>query len=649
MKITFLEPIQGKNTEHSFGAPLGLAYIASYLEKNVDEKFEFSIEVDVDRAIQNKPDIIGISTYTRAYFDSVAAAEKIKKELNIPVIIGGKHITALPSNLRPCFDLGVIGEGEIVMAELIQTYMEKKGFFPEDLSKINGLVFRDGNELHITPDREPIKDIDILPPPKRSILWAYLPSGKRLQWAQAINTSRGCPYKCPFCINSKKKFLKVRFHSPERVVSELEEIVTKFPKQDYIAISDDLFVTSKKRLKNLVDLITSEKLHRKVAFTCMCKADRFDEEVAVMLKKMNVKKIGFGFESADKTTLRYLKDDSSDVEEHIRAINICDKYGIYSTGFFIIGAPPETREGLSRTYWFIREYYPPMRGDVFHLKPYPGTKVWDYFLEKGMLNEEKENWKYYGSRYFEDGKSIFLNENYDYEFFKNALSYFNYLPERDKGVLNNIFAPPREKYYYEIFDHLKEYNLNNEDKILEIGTSYFPSIKDILEKDKEITRFEHWIYRSNKEKIQEYENLVLGNSQFDIILFSHCLEQILDPYNKLKYFINNHLKDDGKLIIIVRNIKYIQNILNLLKGGLDVLIKGFKRYDDFFNISIGDLKNNLVESGLKNIDQVEIIQDISKYSGIFNPLIPIFSDSQIKNNLLVDAEIYSYILVAQKM
>ena len=61
-------------------------------------------------------------------------AKKIKRELNVPIIVGGIHATALPEVLikEDCFDMLCIGEGEEAMAELLEK-MEKK----EDIHKIN--------------------------------------------------------------------------------------------------------------------------------------------------------------------------------------------------------------------------------------------------------------------------------------------------------------------------------------------------------------------------------------------------------------------------------------------------------------------------------------------------------------------------------
>jgi len=69
-----------------------------------------------------------------------------------PVVLGGVHISTLPESLRPCFDIGVIGEGEETLTELADR-MDRG----ESVADVHGTVqWRDGVR-HLTPPRPPIK------------------------------------------------------------------------------------------------------------------------------------------------------------------------------------------------------------------------------------------------------------------------------------------------------------------------------------------------------------------------------------------------------------------------------------------------------------------------------------------------------------
>jgi anaerobic magnesium-protoporphyrin IX monomethyl ester cyclase len=650
MKVTFLEPCNYSFYHSQTSGPLGLAYIASYLEQHLAEKLDISIEVDVEHLMRNKPDIVGISAYTETFPRAVAYAERIKKELNIPVLIGGKHITALPENLKPCFDAGVVGDGERTMTELMQLYIEKKGFFPEDLVNVEGIVFRDGNELHITPQREALRELDILPPPKRDILHAYWPNlSKEWYWPQGLYTSRGCPYKCPFCIHSKIRFV-TRYHSPERIVGEISEIISKFPGQKNITIHDDLFTISKKRLRELADLIVAEKIDRKVSFSCMCKSNLFDEEIASILKEMNVRFIAFGFESGDEKTLQYLKKDSSKIKENIEAIDSCNKYGIDSAGYFILGAPPETKEGLLKTYWFMRSNYPPMSVvSAFCLTPFPGTKTWDDAYEKGLVNPETEIWEKYNYTDYEINKKTFLNENYDFLFFREVYEKYFKTLIRKNSVFGSTYLNERVKPYYdEVFHYLKNYDLKYGDAVLEVGTYHVTSIKNFFEERKEISHFDQWIYHSDNEKIQAYEAEATGSQQFDLVVFNHSLEQMISPNEKLAYIANNYLKSGGKIIILLKNPQYIGNLANLLFKQWDSNHHGVKKLDDFHQVNISSLKETMQGLMLENIGLIPIEEDISQFAEIYSNILPVIGKQMNIDDFMLNSSISNFILVAVK-
>lgn len=96
--------------------PVGLVYLATYLRdkcgikniKIIDKNFD-NIETEIEKF---SPDIIGIGPMTIYYQEAIRFSISFKKIYNIPIILGGVHISTLPESLKPCFDLAVIGEGE---------------------------------------------------------------------------------------------------------------------------------------------------------------------------------------------------------------------------------------------------------------------------------------------------------------------------------------------------------------------------------------------------------------------------------------------------------------------------------------------------------------------------------------------------------
>lgn len=385
--------------EKSGDPPLGLAYIASYVRKYGDYNDIIIADKEnlLKRVLSEKPDIVGISTTSEDFSKARDLAGKIKERLEIPAVIGGPHITLLPSNLKKSnFDVGVMGEGEQTMLELMQSYEKHGELNKKRLGKIDGLVFQNSSKIKITKKRELIRPIDKIPFPARDLLNMDFYStprkttfGRRLGVYGTIMSSRGCCYDCVFCA-SHAFWKSYRSHSPEYVIEEIKEMVKKY-KVDAIMFWDDLFMLDKRRLKKIVELVEKEGLNRKLHFTFETRANLVTDEVCTLLKRMNTSSLLFGLESGSDKILGYLKNSAVTVEENKRALKLSKKYGFSTFGNFIIGTPGETKEDLKKTIELMKdENLDLCKGWV--LKPYPGTKVWELYKRKGYIKEDEVNW-----------------------------------------------------------------------------------------------------------------------------------------------------------------------------------------------------------------------------------------------------------------
>ncbi len=379
MKILLVNAINKKHPRDLVLKPLGLAYVASYIRENGNFE-DIKIINGLQETIQNlklKPDIVAISSVTQNYNIALRIAETIKSNDDIPVIVGGHHITALPNNLSKNMDVAVLGEGEQTMLELIQAF-ENKGLPKSSLSKINGIAYHDGSNLVTTKQRNQINPLDEIPFPARDLL-DIKPNELYLF------TSRGCPARCPYC--SSSHFWKtVRFHSPEYVVAEIKELIEKYHPKG-IMIYDDLFIADRIRFRKIIDLIETEGINKQIGFSVQARVNFIDDESCQLLKRMNASVI-CGFESGSPKILRYLKN--LDIKKNWNAVNNFEKYGIQFSGSFMIGIPNETSEDMDMTLQFIKQNnFSGAEGYV--LTPFPGTAVWNYAKSKDIVNDDM-NW-----------------------------------------------------------------------------------------------------------------------------------------------------------------------------------------------------------------------------------------------------------------
>jgi len=401
-KFLFINAINPSCEMETSFPHLGIGYLISSLrEKFKDNAFEFKvIDTDIqDEIVKFKPDIVGISSVTQNYNKAIGYA-KIAKEYKLPVVIGGVHISMLPSTLTRDMDVGVIGEGEKTICDLADTFLKNKCFDSEELKNISGLVYwnKEGG-FCLTEKRKLIKNIDEIPLPTRDLL--------KIESNTHMFTSRGCPFRCSFCASSRF-WDRVRFFSAEYVVNEIKQLVNEY-KVKSINFFDDLFILDRKRIKNIIKLLEKENILGKVVFGCEARSNMIDDELIQLLKKMNVKYIAMGLESGCQKTLDYLKGTNITIGDNLNAIKTIKKYGLEANASFIIGSPMETKENIMETLRFIKKSKLDSFG-VFVLTPFPGTPIWNYAKSRGLVNE-KMNWDKLDVNFVNNyGSAIILSE-----------------------------------------------------------------------------------------------------------------------------------------------------------------------------------------------------------------------------------------------
>ncbi len=419
--------------------PLGLGYLVSSLRSKfgndlIDYKI---IDRDVSKEIARfKPDIVGITSVSQNYNYAIKYAKMAKKN-KIPVLIGGTHITVLPNTLTKDMDIAVIGEGEEAIKEIFSLFLEKRKFEKKNLAGIKGIAFWDGKRINQTKKRPPIAKMDSIPNPARDLM--------KIEKCTHVFSSRGCPYRCIFCASSRF-WNSTRFFSARYVVDEVKYLYNTYGVRE-IDFWDDLFIVSKPRIKEIVRLLKEEKLLGKISFSCAVRSNLIDESMVKLLKRLNVKGISMGLESGTPRILNYLKGDTINIKDHMRAIRIFKKHGIEPSASFIIGSPSETREEIMQTYKFIKDSK--LRGfGIYVLTPFPGTPIWEYAKERGMVNE-KMDWDTLNVEFLENHKeAIILSETLSRDELYKLVLMFKSLQKRryyidyikhPKNILRQIY------------------------------------------------------------------------------------------------------------------------------------------------------------------------------------------------------------------
>lgn len=200
---------------HVSSAPWCLAAgVREFCDGNIDCKvFESTINSDLDRfadsIISENPQIVSFSCYIWNITKTLYICEKIKEKLNCKVVLGGPEVAYRRKDVLTKYsfvDYVLAGEGEFCFPEFID--MCNKKIPKEDVS---GLAYRNGEE--IIQNAEGVYT-DTPPSPYSQEYFDSL-SGRICY----IESSRGCPYRCAFCLSGRVS--KLRFFDMETVKKDL--------------------------------------------------------------------------------------------------------------------------------------------------------------------------------------------------------------------------------------------------------------------------------------------------------------------------------------------------------------------------------------------------------------------------------------------
>ena len=215
--------------------PLGVGYIGEYLKTQFPGEVEIILFKSVDKlldSIENRvPDVVGLSNYT--WNDALNQfAGPLIKNLNgqdVPIVMGGPNIRGGDDGVEAFLrshnyvDRYVMYSGERPMAEIVGALRDQRAG-QRDGKTLREMVFASSYGLTSTGlnggavvDDE--KNLDVAPSPYLSgALDEFLDSG----FLPIVETNRGCPFSCTFCVWGISALSKIKTFSLDRVRAELD-------------------------------------------------------------------------------------------------------------------------------------------------------------------------------------------------------------------------------------------------------------------------------------------------------------------------------------------------------------------------------------------------------------------------------------------
>jgi radical SAM superfamily enzyme YgiQ (UPF0313 family) len=207
----------------------GIATFAATLVDFASAPRIFKYPERLARALETEgvPDLVGFSHYCWNSYLSLAFARLVKRlRPSVITVLGGPHY-GLESAEKEAFlrshpeiDFYVEKEGELAFARLL-VLLAETGWRKDEAHGMIGSVHsvdRHG-EAHLPPLVDRIRDLTLIPSPYTCGLMDEFFDG---QLVPTLQTNRGCPFTCTFCVEGDAYYTKVYRHQTERVAAELD-------------------------------------------------------------------------------------------------------------------------------------------------------------------------------------------------------------------------------------------------------------------------------------------------------------------------------------------------------------------------------------------------------------------------------------------
>ena len=370
----------------SSSPPLGILSLAAMIRKYgyevkvIDAHAEgFNITNILSEVEDFSPDIVGITAMTVMISAAAEIAKAIKEHSpKITTILGGVHVTAEPiETLKryPYFDFAIIGEGEIVFTEFLETIRKEKR---PDI--IGSLVWRENGrreEINVNPRRAFFKGLDEFPPPAFDLVpnlfnhYRLSVFGTKKFKSVGLVTSRGCTGKCTFC-DLGVVGRGYRANTAGYLIDLMKDVYHKYGVSDFL-FYDDLFVGSRPRLQEVCDMIINEKLP--FTWSCCARVDFIHKDMLDLMKRAGCWMIEYGIESGCQRIIDSMRKNITK-EKILEIINATSEAGIVTKGNFIFGNPGEDHWSIVDSIDFACSLKLNYAQHTF-LQPLPGSELYE--------------------------------------------------------------------------------------------------------------------------------------------------------------------------------------------------------------------------------------------------------------------------------
>jgi anaerobic magnesium-protoporphyrin IX monomethyl ester cyclase len=344
----------------------------------------------VDRAIGGRFDAVlfGHSGSTSAHPIIVEAATLLRRRHpKARIVYGGVFPTYHHREIleaERCFDVIVRGEGEATAVELFSA-LERGG----DLRAVDGIAFREGEEIHVTAARSVQKSLDDF-----RIGWELIDFANYSYWggkrAVVVQFSRGCPHLCNYC-GQKGFWTQWRHRDPVRFAKELAWLHREHG-VELVNFADENPTSSRKLFQAFLEALIAENVPLLLVGSTRADDIVRDADILHLYKKAGWIRFLLGTENTDEATLALVQKGGSTRTDQ-EAIRLLRAHGILSMATWVAGFTEET----DADYWRqLRRLvaFDPDQTQSLYVTPHRWTPFFRIAKDRRVIQTDAKRWDY---------------------------------------------------------------------------------------------------------------------------------------------------------------------------------------------------------------------------------------------------------------
>ena len=321
---------------------LALPYLASLTPKEWD--VELIDEQLMDTDFHVSVNLVAITTWTINSLHAYEIADKFR-EKGIPVIMGGPHTYFYADEAAEHCDAVGVGEGEDIWPRMLEDAAAgrlKKIYYAEHSRDLNNL---------------PLPRYELLNLRSYGLFKTF-----------AVQSSRGCPFRCEFC--SERFYLgqSYRYRPVQDVIDEIKHTRAK-----NLLFADSNFAGKIAHTMELMEALIPLKVRWSALWSSyLCNNEKFMD----LAKRSGLLHVNIGIESIDRNALTGMNKKINKIEQYKEILQNLRKRGISYSLNFIFGWDTEAKDVFKSTLAFLNENKVPAA--YFNiLTPHKGTPLYD--------------------------------------------------------------------------------------------------------------------------------------------------------------------------------------------------------------------------------------------------------------------------------